>query len=163
MPKKRTRKLTSKQQLAVSQLLVDPSLKRCAEVTGLNYDYVRQLVTKTHIIEALEKARKRVAEKAEVDAAWVLKQIVEVFARCMQHKPALDKDGNPIGIYRFDSAGASRALELMGKHKSVNAFKKTESERQPTDQNWRMTVVHTTKESYDQAVAEKRSQQARQH
>ena len=117
MPKKTTRKLTPKQQLAVSQLLVDPSLKRCAEVTDLSYDYVRQLVTKTHIIEALEETRQRVAEKAEVNAAWVLRGLVEVYERCMQHKPVLDKEGNPTGEYRFDSTGANRALEHIGKHK----------------------------------------------
>jgi hypothetical protein len=89
--------------------------------------------------------------------------MVEVFERCMQHKPVLDKDGNPTGEYRFDSAGAARALELMGKHKSVNAFKETESDRKPSDQKWTVEVVHTTKESYEKAVAEQRSQQTRQH
>ena len=163
MPKKTNRKLTPKQQLAVNQLLVDPSLKRCAEVTGLSYDYIRELHTKAHILEVLEQARKRVAEKAEVDAAWVLKRLAEVVKRCMQHEPVLDKDGNPTGEYRFDAAGASRALDLTGKHKSVNAFKETESDREPSGQNWRVTVVHTTKESYDESVAEQRSQQARQH
>ena len=84
MLKNTNRKLTSKQQLVINQLLIDPSLKRCAQVTDLSYNYVRQLVTKTHIIEVLEEARKRVAEKAEIDAAWVLRQQVKVYERCMQ-------------------------------------------------------------------------------
>ena len=152
MPKKTTRKLTPKQQLAVSQLLVDPSLKRCAEVTDLSYDYVRQLVTKTHIIEALEETRQRVAEKAEVNAAWVLRGLVEVCERCMQHKPVLDKEGNPTGEYRFDSTGASRALEQIGKHKAVNAFKPADSDDdKPVDHDWTVTIVHTTKEEYFRA------------
>jgi phage terminase small subunit len=145
-------KLTPQQQRVVNQLLIDPSLKRCAEVTGLSYDYVRELHTKTHIIEALEEARQRVAEKAEVAASWVLQQLVELYHRCMQAKPVLDQEGNPSGEYRFDAAGANRALETIGKHKAVNAFKETESDRKPVDQDWKVTVVHTTKEEYYKAL-----------
>jgi phage terminase small subunit len=162
MPTKTNRKLAPKQQLVVNQLLIDPSLKRCAQVTGLTYNYIRELHTKTHIVQALEEGRKRVAEKAEIDAAWVLKQMVEVFERCMQHKPVLDKEGNPTGEYRFDAAGVNRALEQIGKHKSVNAFKETEADRKPIDQKWTVDIVHTTKESYEKAVAEQRRQQAQQ-
>jgi hypothetical protein len=92
----------------------------------------------------------------------VLKQMVEVFERCMQHKPVLDKEGNPTGEYRFDAAGVNRALEQIGKHKSVNAFKETEADRKPIDQKWTVDIVHTTKESYEKAVAEQRRQQAQQ-
>ena len=67
--KNKSVKLTPKQQLAVNQLLLNPSLKWCAEVTGLSYDYVRQLVTKTHIIEALEQARQRVASYSDTSCA----------------------------------------------------------------------------------------------
>ena len=154
-------------------MLVDLSLKRCAEVTGLSYDCLRELHTKTHIIEAQEEARKHVAEKAEVDAAWVLMKQVEIFERCMQSRSVRDRKGEPVYIegsdgalvpaYTFDSAGANRALELIGKHKAVNAFKETDSDRKPDDQDWKVTVVHTTKESYERAVNEQRSEQARQH
>ncbi len=43
----------------------------------------------------------------------------------MQHKPVLDKDGNPIGEYRFDAVGANRALDLIGKHKSLASVEKS--------------------------------------
>jgi phage terminase small subunit len=33
----------------------------------------------------------------------------------MQHAPVLDREGNPTGDYRFDAAGANRALELLGR------------------------------------------------
>jgi hypothetical protein len=163
MSKKTNRKLTPKQQTAVNQLLVDPSLKRRAEVGGLSYDYVRQLVTKSHISQALEDARRRAAEKAEIDAASVLKGRDEVCSRCMQHVPVLDKDGNPMGECRFDATRALRALELIGRHRAVNAFKETESDRQPIDQDWQVTVVHTTKESYEQGMNEHRRENERQH
>jgi hypothetical protein len=34
----------------------------------------------------------------------------------MQHQPVLDSHGEPTGQYRFDAAGANRALELLGRH-----------------------------------------------
>ncbi|MEN8130923.1 MAG: hypothetical protein ABFS45_12170 [Pseudomonadota bacterium] len=144
-----TRKLTPKQQKVVDQLLLDPSLKRCSEATGASYDYVRELHTKTHILDALEKGRKRVAERAEVDAAWVLKQQVRVYERCMQDVPVLDKEGNPTGEFKFDANGANRALELIGRHRSVSAFKPTDDDGRPVDNNWVVTFVHSSKEDYD--------------
>ena len=57
---------------------------------------------------------------------------------CLPHRRAI------IGSMR---ACAIRALDLIGKHKSVNAFKETESDRQPIDQDWRVTVVYTTRKS----------------
>ena len=144
-------KVTPNQQRVINQLLIDPSLKRCAEVTGVSYAYVRQLVTKTHIIEELEHARQRVSERGEIDAAWVLREQVRVYERCMQETPILDKDGNPTGGCKFDAAGANRALENIGKHTSVNAFKPADSDDKPIDTNWTVTVVHTTKEEYFRA------------
>ena len=121
------RKLTPKQQKVVDQLLLDPSLKRCSEVTGASYDYVRELHTKTHILEILDERRQKVSEKAMVDAAWVLCQAVKVHERCMQAEPVMARGpgGKMIetGEFKFDAAGASRALENIGKHRAVNAFK----------------------------------------
>ena len=147
--KRKAVKVTPKQKLAINQLLIDPSLKVCAEVTGLSYDYVRELHTKTHILDALEKGRKRVAARAEVDAAWVLKQQVRVYERCMTVHPVLDREGNPTGEFKFDANGASRALELIGKHRTVSAFKPTDDDGRPVDNNWVVTFVDATPEQVE--------------
>lgn len=34
----------------------------------------------------------------------------------MTAEPVLDREGEPTGEYRFDSSGAARGLELLGKH-----------------------------------------------
>lgn len=123
------RKLTPKQHIAVDQLLLDPSLKRCAEVTGLSYDYVRELHTKTHILEILEERRQKISEKAEIDAAWVLRQAVKVYERCMQAEPVMARGSGgkmiKTGEFKFDAAGANKALNNIGKHKAVSAWKET--------------------------------------
>lgn len=47
-----------------------------------------------------------------VTADWVVQRLVDVQARAMQAEPAPDGSGQ----YQFDSRGACRALELLGKH-----------------------------------------------
>lgn len=66
----------------------------------------------------------KAAEEAAVDKAWVLNNLREVAERCMQAKPVMSR-GKPVFVetpegglapaYVFDSAGANRALELVGK------------------------------------------------
>jgi phage terminase small subunit len=153
--KRKAVKVTPKQQLAINQLLIDPSLKVCAKVTGLSYDYVRELHTKTHILDALERSRKRVAERAEIDAAFVLRGAAEMFERCMQREPVMerDMDGNLVqsGEWEFDSAGAGKALDIIAKHNAVQAYvPEARLPAQPTDTKWTVEVVHMTKDDYDQ-------------
>ena len=76
-------------------------------------------------------AKKERSERTEIDADWVLQQAVEVHRRCMQEvkpvrnpktgKQLSDDDGN--ALFTFNAAAASRALELIGKHVEVAAFK----------------------------------------
>jgi len=148
-------KFTPKQQMVINQLLINPSLKLCSEVTGLSYIYIRQLHTKSYILDALEQGRKRVAEKAEVDAAWVLQQQVRVFDRCMQDEPVLDGEGNPTGIFRFNASGALRALENIGKHCSVDAFVRNGDDGKvdvPASGEWTVRVVHVSKADYERSI-----------
>jgi phage terminase small subunit len=39
-----------------------------------------------------------------------------VVEHAMDAVPVLDMKGNPTGMWRFDSTGANKALELIGKH-----------------------------------------------
>ena len=65
-------------------------------------------------------------KRHEVTVDWVVKNIKEVAERCLQVKPVLDKRGKPVLVetpdgevapaYVFDSSGANRSLELLGKH-----------------------------------------------
>lgn len=62
---------------------------------------------------------KRIQERAKdtgITANYVLSSLKNVADRCMQEEAVLNKDGDPTGEYRFDSSGANRALELLGKH-----------------------------------------------
>ncbi len=66
-------------------------------------------------------AELRVAQTARTgfDADEFERKTLEVLDRCMQNIPVLDTNGNPTGEYRFDSAGACRALDMLGKKLGV--------------------------------------------
>ena len=53
---------------------------------------------------------------SQVTAEWVLKGLIEIHDRAMQHHAVLDREGKPIGEYVYQGQVASRALELLGKH-----------------------------------------------
>jgi len=63
------------------------------------------------------------AQKMNIDAEWVLKAAVELFHKCMSDVEVKDTNGVSIGVYRFDSRGANAALNTIGKHVGVQAFK----------------------------------------
>ena len=78
---------------------------------------------KRHLFVAIQKAKKKRAEDSKIDAAWVLVQQERVYRRCMQDESVRDQDGEEIGQYKFEHSGANKALENIGKHVSVQAFK----------------------------------------
>lgn len=63
------------------------------------------------------------AQKMDIDAKWVLGAAVELYNKCMANVEVKDSNGKPIGVYRFDSRGANAALNTIGKHVGVQAFK----------------------------------------
>lgn len=55
------------------------------------------------------------AARLGIDRQWVLNGLKTVAERCMQGVEVLDGEGEPTGEWKFDSAGASRALVALGK------------------------------------------------
>ena len=130
-----TKTLNPKQQRFVDEYLVDLNATQAAIRAGYSQNSARQIgdenLSKPVIAAAVAKAKKERSERTEIDADWVLRQAVEVHRRCMQEvkpvrnpktgKQLSDDDGN--ALFTFNAAAASRALELIGKHVEVAAFK----------------------------------------
>lgn len=88
------------------------------------------------VLEYIEERQKELQEKTKVTQEYVILNLKEMVERCMKHKPVMvfnpiykvyeqkteelfDAEGNPAGeagVYTFDSIGANKALELLGKH-----------------------------------------------
>jgi phage terminase small subunit len=90
-----------------------------------------QLLRKVKIREVVASLKEKQEKRTLVDADYVITGLKKVAERCMQAKPKMifDKElkeyqqeideetGEP--LFEFDSAGANRSLELLGKHLDI--------------------------------------------
>ena len=131
---KRRGDLNEKEKRFVAAFIKEPNGAKAAISAGYSRKTAKEqasrLLTRVNVKAEIEKWRTKVAERTEIDAAFVLRQAVELYKRCMQEiRPFTDhkgvhqagEEGN--SLYVFDARGALRALELIGKHVSVGAFK----------------------------------------
>lgn len=102
----------------------------------------------------ISKLQREIAKEAKIDAVWVLEKLIRIVDRCMEghvktvcgrpvKKIVEDDDGNEhkVPVWTFDSAGANRALELIGKHlgmfteliKNLDDKELTEKQKQALD------------------------------
>lgn len=130
-------KLTAKQQSFVDEYLIDMNATQAAIRAGYSQKTAAQIgdenLRKPVIADAIANALKDRAEKVQIDAEWVLNNAVRVFERCMQNEPVKYQNGDPVYVgtpngdlapaYKFEHAGANKALEIIGKHIDVQAFK----------------------------------------
>jgi phage terminase small subunit len=70
---------------------------------------------KSEIVRRQEEVNKKVEAETGVSITWVLDNFKWVAERCMAPEPMYDKEGN-IVEWRFDSSGANKALENIGKY-----------------------------------------------
>ena len=61
------------------------------------------------------------AERLAITSDWTMLQLRECVMRCMQKTPVLEYDPETremveTGEWQFDSRGAAKALELIGRH-----------------------------------------------
>ena len=122
-------KLTDKQAAFVREYLVDLNATQAAIRAGYSERTASrigpQLIGKTCVREAIEKAQAKRARRVEVTQDYVLSNLVEVVERTMQRAPVLDRKGEQVtdeegrAVWTFDAKGANRALELLGKHLGI--------------------------------------------
>lgn len=119
------RKLTPKQEMFVREYLIDlNATAACVRAGYSSHTADRigpELLGKTCVKAAIQVALEKRAEKVELNAEWVLKRLRDISNRCVQAEPVLiwdagAKDWVKSGEYKFDSAGANKATELIGKH-----------------------------------------------
>lgn len=118
--------LTAKQEKFCQEYLIDLNATQAtiragySEKTAANIGH--ENLRKPEIQARITELRKELSEKTKITPEWVLRQAVKVHHRCLQEEQVLDKDGEPIGEYKFEHSGANKALEIIGKHIDVQAF-----------------------------------------
>jgi phage terminase small subunit len=112
--------LTAKQERFITEYLIDLNATQAAIRAGYSpktaMEQGYQLLQKTSVSKALEIEQNKRAGKVGLDAEWVLRRLKTISDRCIQEEPVYDNQGNPTGEFKFDSSGANKATELIGKH-----------------------------------------------
>lgn len=107
----------------VVEYLIDQNATQAAIRAGYSlktaYSQGQRLLKNVEIKQKIEKRQAKQLKRLEITADYVLGSLKEVAERCKQSEPVLDKQGKPTGEYRFDSTGANKALELLGKYLSL--------------------------------------------
>lgn len=120
-------RLTPKQRLFVQEYLKDLNATQAAIRAGYSEDTAAQigyqLLHKSLVVNEIKRRQEQREKQLGIDAQWVLERLKLISDRCVQAEPVTDKDGNPIGEWRFDAAGANKATELIGKHLGMFAEK----------------------------------------
>lgn len=146
------KKLTAKQQIFVNEYLIDLNATQAAIRAGYSKKTAQRIgsenLSKPLVAAAIQELADKRIERTQIDADWVLEQQVRVYEKCMTDIPVLDNEGKETGEYRFEHSGANKALENVGKHVKVNAFKGVDENDVPIDQNWTITIVHTDAKSH---------------
>lgn len=123
--------LNEKQQRFADEYLVDCNGTQAAIRSGYSENSAKEqasrLLTNANIRAYIEQKQSERSERTNITADFVLQGLREVALRCMQRnlkmdwdyesksmQPVVDEDGNQ--VYEFDSTGANRSLELLGKH-----------------------------------------------
>ena len=75
-----------------------------------------ELLSKLDIQEYICKLKNKRSERVKYSQDELMRDILEVKNRCLQANPVLDKEGNETGIWKFDSNGANKALDMLAKH-----------------------------------------------
>ena len=127
-------KVTDKQQMFVEEYVKDFNASQAAIRAGYSKSTARQigskLLTKINIQAEIARKQEEIAARNDVSVDYVIQSLKTVAERCMQAEPVtvkVDGEIKEVGEYRFDSAGANKALDLLGKH--VGAWEKDNKQK----------------------------------
>jgi phage terminase small subunit len=114
--------MTGQQKAFCDDYLIHFNATRAAIKAGYSEKTARvqasQILTLDEVALYIEDRQKVISKEAEVDAIWVRRRFKTISDRCMQEVPVMIHDGEgwvESGEYKFDSAGANKATESLGK------------------------------------------------
>lgn len=101
-----------------TQAYLRAGFKVSEKTAGVN---ASKLLKNSSISAYLTDLKDERVKKVDISAQWVLERLIQVAERCMQAEPVMEYDYQTqtmveTGEYQFDSNGANKSLELIGKH-----------------------------------------------
>ncbi len=121
-------RLTARRDAFCREYVIDLNATQAAIRAGYSEDSAgtegHRLLQNANVITKVRKLQADAARVAGLTAENVLSGLLEIRDRCMQVEQVYDRDGNPLGIYQFDSKGANAASVALGKHLALFADRK---------------------------------------
>ena len=127
--------LTERQIKFIDEYLIDLNATQAAIRAGYSSKGAEaqgsRLLANNKIATRVEARRLELSEATKVNQEWVLNRLIEISNKCVQavpvmefdpvakemrQKKALNDKGEEVGVFMFDSNGANKATELIGKH-----------------------------------------------
>ena len=131
-------KLTDKQIKFYEEYLVDLNATQAAIRAGYSEDSAKQIAyenfTKPYLVDYIAERQAQLREKTLVSTEWVVKRLKEISDRCMTAEPVMIRTEDGMvesGEYKFDSSGANKATELLGRH--IGIFEKDNKQKATPD------------------------------
>ena len=114
------------QEIFVREYLIDFNATQAAKRAGYSAKTAgskgEQLLKVVEIKKAIDAALAEYRKRNEVTVEYVISGLRTVAERCLQRAPVMDMKGEQVqdeegrNVWKFDSAGANKALETLGKH-----------------------------------------------
>lgn len=121
--------LTPKQKRFCQEYLIDSNATQAAIRAGYSKKTAGAIgeenLRKPEISVVIDALNKKREQRTEITADYVLKNLKEVVERCLERAPVMVREGRQMvqltddegrDVWQFDSGGANKALELLGKH-----------------------------------------------
>lgn len=117
--------LNERQRKFVAAVVMGMPKRQAAVESGYSIKSAGTVMCHPEVQSEIDKRLKKMEKKTLVDAEYIIKSLKEVLERCMTRNPVMIRvegetvqktDANGNGVWEFDSAGANRAAELLGKH-----------------------------------------------
>ena len=128
--------MTPKEQRFCEEYLVDLNATQAAIRSGYSQDSAGAIgwenLKKPYIQEEISALRAKLSAATGLSQEWVLNRFKLISDRCVQAVPVMKFDpiekamvqetavdpetGEEVGVYTFDSSGANKATEMIGKH-----------------------------------------------
>lgn len=112
--------MTAKQERFCSEYIIDYNGTQAAIRAGYSEKNAAtqagRMLRNAEVLARVRELQRQQVERLAVSADFVVLRLLDTLEKCSKPVPVLDASGNPTGEYIFDSKGALRALELLGKH-----------------------------------------------
>jgi len=118
-------KLNPKQEMFCHEYVIDNNATQAAIRAGYSEKTIKRqgtrLLMNADILSRVEELRAEQIKRLGISSDWVILKLQDVFSKCMQTNPVMvwdhaEKKMKESGEYVFDSKGALKSMELIGKH-----------------------------------------------